>query len=195
MRLDGQRIVKPEAAALDPAPPLLEHPYAAISFLLALSGSRSSSAREEPFSELDKSAENSSQVFADGVDGKLADLAGDSSRLWSSDSEDEEKVGEGKKRDEPSHVEVGRWQLDGAMSSQNDGLDEDADTREWLQAFESEANSESDRSSAHTDGERLPDAFRRHVLQYRHCPYCSCGFPLLELLVHSFKRSFGTFNL
>lgn len=83
----------------------------------------------------------------------LSKFAGDSSRLWSSDSSSSSE--EREEKEGSSQVGLG--------SSQVHDLDGDADLQDWLQAFKSDGISDSDGSSAHTSDGEFP-TFRLFVV-------------------------------
>ena len=79
----------------------------------------------------------------------LSKFAGDSSRLWSSDSSSEER----EEKEGSSHEMGGRLRQQVGCLESSQGH-EDADLQDWLRAFKSQGINDSDGSSAHTtDGE------------------------------------------
>lgn len=147
--------------------PPLEHPYAALALTLALSGSQrwetaATAATAEEGGEEEEEKGDIPSASADverkeggrssrGVlleeveekDEELAGFGGDSSRLWSTDSEHEEES-EGK---QVQGVEEGQGIGDPPLASLPFLEDTDeGNTQEWLQAFEN------DDGSPRTDG-------------------------------------------
>lgn len=154
-------------ANLAPTRPPLEHPYSALALVLGLSGSQKWTTvavgekqrhQEGPgkgFPALD--LEGSVGPREGLEEEELAGLGGDSSRLWSTDSEDDEVEGDGEgvgegegQKGQPSEALLGRRLLRSAEQGRGGG--DEAGTQEWLEAFEDDAASESERS-ARTDGE------------------------------------------
>lgn len=160
-----------------------EHPYAALALTLALSGSPkwaatstatyvTAAADDDEGATISSAAANTSE--AGGVtrrltsgapleggsarageeDGELTGLGGDSSRLWSTDSEHDEEENEGiegraeEAEEEEATKKGGRGAAVSAPPPAVEDTDE-RDTQEWLQAFESDGE-----SSPRTDGER-----------------------------------------
>eukprot|EP00903_Cladosiphon_okamuranus_P015208 g14056.t1 len=151
-----------------------EHPFAALALTLALSGSprwattptSSDDDDDDEGGTISSAAANTSEAWGvtrpptsgapleggsarvEQEDGELAGLGGDSSRLWSTDSEqedeeeDEEVESEG--RDEEEEEEEEEAAKKGGRGPAVVAVDTDErDTQEWLRAFES-------------DGERSP---------------------------------------
>lgn len=156
-------------AAGQPPP---EHPYAALALTLALAGSptwTTTAARTDDSGDDGDGDDATSSAAANAGGGagairrggsakeehedeELAGFGGDSSRLWSTDSEpDEEYDGsEGRDGEEGAEAEKGGR---GPAEAPLPPLPEDADGRdtqeEWLRAFESDGE-----RSPRTDGER-----------------------------------------
>ncbi|CAN0114916.1 unnamed protein product, partial [Ectocarpus sp. 12 AP-2014] len=174
MRVEGHRmdtggVNKPAAAS-----PPLEHPYAALALALALSGSQRWTAATE--AEVEEDEREGDTPDAESVEGGgggggggsgrpardeegggggggaaelLAAFEGDSSRLWSSDS-DEGSEQEGKPEEQEQEEEDGVGSLSSALPGVED-VDEGG-TREWLQAFEDDGEG-SPRADGCTAGE------------------------------------------
>lgn len=185
MRVEGFEIpmsAKEAADAFDGGR-RLDHPFAALALILALSGSPTYaidgdsgvvSTTEGPVeSENDiGDAEEMSRRFDERheASGDVDDLLGDSSKLWSTDSEEEaeeeEEVGGGKGEGGGAYIDdiVGRVPLQSgggpsvpreAGSGDDDEEGEGEVTQKWLQEFQDELDEEatSGEGSAHTDGE------------------------------------------
>lgn len=163
--------------------PPLEHPFAALALVLALSGTSHFQPKESGEESLRAKRDDRTEAIPSSRDrdirgdGELTGLGGESSRLWSTDSEgdagdrEEQRGTLGLPPASPSNGSGG-----GAKSLLNDpsaasaslavrggdrgeGVGGDGGTREWLQDFAaeqaeaSEWDSDGEQSSAHTDGE------------------------------------------
>ncbi|CAM9190719.1 unnamed protein product [Ectocarpus sp. 6 AP-2014] len=171
MRVEGHRMDMGGVNKTAAASPPLEHPYAALALALALSGSQRWAAAREAEVEGDEregdtpDAESvegggggggSGRLARDEEEGEewegaaelLAGFEGDSSRLWSSDS-DEGSEREGG-TEEQEEEEDGVGSLSSALPVVED-VDEGG-TREWLQAFEDDGEG-SPRADGYTAGE------------------------------------------
>lgn len=163
MRVPGHRMVSPEAH-LVPSQPPLEHPYSALALVLALSGSerwatapaaKAQNNQEGELEDLSVAGSESGEGPRDWLGGGLVGIEGESSRLWSTDSEGE---GQGGKENEDirSSADFRSPQpLSGSDSELEGAINSEGGTQEWLLAFESGGESES-RHSACTDGEFPP---------------------------------------
>lgn len=163
-------------ADLARARPPLDHPYSALSLLLVLSGSQRWDVGERHDAGRDAHAAGE-EVAASAIEGwrepregpggeDMAAFEGNSSRLWSVDSESEDGEGEGMEEGEEeggssgSSVDLGggrRARGAGAGCPARDGVRYwgGGGTREWLLDFENDgggSGSESEGSSARTDG-------------------------------------------
>lgn len=141
----------------------LVHPYAALALVLALSGS-ASPIHDDEGDEIRKERQDGNG----GQHDELDVLIGDSSKLWSTDSEEDdiEQVALGSGRENDKFVDTAGKQPsqvrnDSARQQEESDSDEKEEagdgggTQEWLQAFQDECNPEgpSDDGSACTGGE------------------------------------------
>ncbi|CAB1120688.1 unnamed protein product [Ectocarpus sp. CCAP 1310/34] len=177
MRVEGHRMDTGGVNKAAAASPPLEHPYAALALALALSGSQRWAAAKEAEVEGDEregdtpDAESiegggcggSGRSARDEEEGEeregaaelLAGFEGDSSRLWSSDS-DEGSEREGGPEEQEQEEEDGVGSLSSALPGVED-VDEGG-TREWLQAFEDDGEG-SPRADGCTAGEIETERF------------------------------------
>lgn len=130
--------------------PRLEHPYGALALVLALSGSqRWPSVIED--NGLESQEDRGGKVSAgdswtapndQGREGEWLGQGLETSRLWSTDSEEEEAAG-------------GKLSLFPGLETaeQLDGGEMEEGTSEWLKAFESDGADSDGELSPHTDGE------------------------------------------
>lgn len=141
----------------------LEHPYSALALMLALSGSErwpttaAATTREEgeanPVPPLDSEGKGGRSSWAamsgEGEDqeegGELYGFGGDSSRLWSTDSEHD---GDSEAKDDEEGEEEAEEENGTGVVLQGDAGD--AGRHEWLQAFEDDGE-----RSPRTDGARI----------------------------------------
>ncbi|CAM9700389.1 unnamed protein product [Ectocarpus sp. 4 AP-2014] len=158
MRVEGHRMDTGGVNKAAAASPSLEHPYAALALALALSGSQRWAAVREAEVEGDEregDSPDAESVEGGGGDGGgggrpardeeegeeregtaelLAVFEGDSSRLWSSDSDEGSEREGGPEEEQQEEEEDGVGSLSSALP-----VVEDVDkggAREWLQAFE-----------------------------------------------------------
>lgn len=162
----------------------LVHPYAALGLLLALSGSptwtadevssQAEAARRGGWNESGATTRQSGRR-EDGLDEELARLAGDSSKLWSTDSEHEEEGEGGEKGD--SELLQEEDSLGGVRGNgDNDGEGGATAHDEWLEAFQDDHSDEAtSTSSGYTDGERYHVLYQkrkyRELLAFRQSYY------------------------
>lgn len=137
-------------AGLVPSTPL-EHPYGALALLLALSGSQRW-AVEGQEAEGSEDDESKGDVLVPN-ESELAGLGGESSRLWSTDSnesdeEEEEWEGGGPS---PRPAVYGGGLLSVIEPTPGGGSDHEGGTQEWLKAFEDDDDASD--STARTDGQ------------------------------------------
>lgn len=185
MRVEGYDIPMSAKAAADgfDGGRRLDHPFAALALILALSGSPTYAMGDDNgivYTAEGPVESGGDRAAAEGMGrryddrdeagGDVGDLLGDSSKLWSTDSEEEaeeeEEVGGGNGEGAGAYVDdiVGRVPLQsgGGPAVRREAGDGDDDeegegetTQQWLQAFQDELDEEatSGEDSAHTDGE------------------------------------------
>ncbi|CAN0207634.1 unnamed protein product, partial [Scytosiphon promiscuus] len=165
MRVEGHRMVSGDSSDKGGAQvrPPLEHPYAALAFMLALSGSQRWTTSGEtttapeggeqgeagPAPRMDSEGKEEGSRRSSGEPllgeagqeggGELFGFGGDSSRLWSTDSERDEEVGS--KDDGEDSTGVSRPAT--VLGKDEEEEAEEEGTQDWLRAFED-------------DGERSP---------------------------------------
>lgn len=162
-----------------PSLPPLEHPYGALALVLALSGSqRWASAGEDKGQEVQEGGAGLTVSGDQGREGERSGQGLDTSRLWSTDSEEEEGGGEeGEEgRGDGQHEDLEGDGADGGglstaakggrrrrrrlssspglkAAAPQDGGESEEGTSEWLKAFESDGSASDGELSPHTDGQ------------------------------------------